>query len=153
MEDMDISSRQGPTAPAAPDSDSPPGAVAAEGGCATVYYDGACPLCSREIATYRRLEGADDLRWVDITTAPPEAFGEGLTREQALSRFHVRDEQGRLVSGAAGFVAIWHRLPGLRWLARVAARPPVAWLLEPAYRAFLRVRPWLTRSAVPRGRA
>jgi ubiquinone biosynthesis monooxygenase Coq7 len=119
-------------------------------GCATVYYDGACPLCSREIALYRRLEGAEGLRWVDITTAPPEAFGEGLTREEALSRFHVRDEDGRLVSGGAGFVAIWRRLPGLRWLAWAAARPPLAWLLEPAYRVFLRVRPWLTRSAVPR---
>ena len=122
-------------------------------GCATVYYDGACPLCSREIATYRRLEGAEGLRWVDISTASAQELGGDLSREQALSRFHVRDEQGRLVSGAAGFVAIWRRLPGLRWLAWVAARPPVSWLLEPAYRGFLRIRPFITRSAVPGRRA
>ena len=127
----------------------PPRDDAGEAGCATVYYDGACPLCSREIATYRRLDGADGLRWVDITSASAQELGGDLTREQALSRFHVRDEQGRLVSGAAGFVAIWHRLPGLRWLAWLAARPPVSWLLEPAYRGFLRIRPFLTRSAVP----
>ena len=131
-------------------SAAPPVASGGDGpACATVYYDGACPLCSREIATYRRLEGAGGLRWVDITTASPETLGADLTREQALSRFHVRDEQGRLVSGAAGFVAIWRRLPGLRWLAWLAARPPVSWLLEPAYRGFLRVRPFITRSAVP----
>ena len=128
----------------------PPVVAGGEGaGCATVYYDGACPLCSREIATYRRLEGAESLRWVDITTASTQELGGDLSREQALSRFHVRDEQGRLVSGAAGFVAIWRRLPGLRWLAWVAARPPVSWLLEPAYRGFLRIRPFITRSAVP----
>ena len=128
----------------------PPVVAGGEGaGCATVYYDGACPLCSREIATYRRLEGAESLRWVDITTASTQELGGDLSREQALSRFHVRDEQGRLVSGAAGFVAIWRRLPGLRWLAWVAARPPVSWLLEPAYRGFLRIRPYLTRSPVP----
>lgn len=129
-----------------------PSAVVEADGCATVYYDGACPLCSREIAMYRRLDGADRLRWVDITTASPQELGGDLTREQALARFHVRDERGQLVAGGAGFVAIWGRLPGLRWLARLAARPPLSWLLEPAYRAFLRFRPFLTRSAVPRGR-
>ena len=119
-----------------------------DGGCATVYFDGACPLCSREIATYRRMDGADSLRWVDITQVTAQELGGDLTREQALARFHVRDEQGRLVSGAAGFVTIWRRLPGLRWLAWLAARPPLKWLLEPAYRVFLRFRPWLTRSVV-----
>jgi len=143
------------TQPAVRDPCAAPTVVAGgEGaGCATVYYDGGCPLCSREIATYRRLEGADGLRWVDITTASAQELGGDLSREQALSRFHVRDEQGRLVSGAAGFVAIWRRLPGLRWLAWLAARPPVSWLLEPAYRGFLRLRPFITRSAVPGRRA
>lgn len=116
-------------------------------GHATVYYDGACPLCSREIAMYRRLAGSDALRWVDIHGAGPAELGPGLTCEIALERFHVRDEGGRLVVGAAAFVEIWRRLPSLRWLARVAERPPVCWLLEPAYRIFLRIRPWLVRRA------
>lgn len=111
---------------------------------ATVYYDGACPLCSREIATYRRLQGADDLCWVDVSR-PDAPLGPGLTREAALGRFHVRVEDGSLVAGGAAFVRLWRSLPGLRWLAAIAARPPVAWVLEPAYRLFLRLRPWLIR--------
>ena len=51
---------------------------------------------------------------------------------------------GSLVSGGAAFVRLWSSLPGLRWLAAMAARPPVSWALEPAYRLFLRLRPWLT---------
>ena len=146
---MDTQGRDkaGQPVPARGDGSMPDG----DGSCATVYFDGACPLCSREIATYRRMDGADRLRWVDITEVPAQELGGDLTREQALARFHVRDEQGRLVSGAAGFVMIWGRLPGLRWLAWLAARPPLRWLLEPAYRVFLRFRPWLTRSVVPRG--
>ncbi len=29
----------------------------------TIYYDGICPLCRREIALYRRLCVADRLPW------------------------------------------------------------------------------------------
>ncbi len=30
----------------------------------TVYYDGTCPLCRREIAFYRRCAGATSIVWV-----------------------------------------------------------------------------------------
>jgi predicted DCC family thiol-disulfide oxidoreductase YuxK len=110
----------------------------------TVYYDGACPLCSREIGTYRRLRGSDQVCWVDVSgEAGP--LGPGLTREAALARFHVRTDDGTLVSGGAAFVRLWGSLPALRWLAAIASRPPLSWALEPAYRLFLRLRPWLSR--------
>lgn len=32
-----------------------------------VYFDGACPVCSREIATYRRAQGAEALRFIDVS--------------------------------------------------------------------------------------
>ncbi len=105
---------------------------------ATVYYDGACPLCSREIGTYRRLRGADQLCWIDVSRQEAP-LGPGLTREAALARFHVRMADGALVSGGAAFVRLWGCLPGLRWLAAIAARPPFSWALEPAYRLFLRL--------------
>jgi predicted DCC family thiol-disulfide oxidoreductase YuxK len=135
-------------APTRAESAPPPvAAAAATGACATVYYDGACPLCSREIALYQRLAGAETLRWVDVSAAAPAELGPDLTREQALARFHVREADGRLVSGGSGFVVVWRRLPATRWLAWIAARPPASWLLEPMYRLFLRIRPWLARLA------
>lgn len=111
----------------------------------TVYYDGACPLCAREIATYRRLRGAERLCWVDASDRGPEGLGPDLSREAALARFHVRTADGTLVSGGAAFVRVWSALPGLRWLAAIAGRPPLSWALEPAYRLFLRLRPLLAR--------
>jgi predicted DCC family thiol-disulfide oxidoreductase YuxK len=113
----------------------------------TVYYDGACPLCRAEIAHYRGQRGAAALHFVDV--AAGGACGADLTPAQALARFHVRDANGRLASGAAGFVAIWQRLPGWRWAARLAALPGVTPLLEAGYRAFLPLRPALSRRLGP----
>jgi predicted DCC family thiol-disulfide oxidoreductase YuxK len=113
----------------------------------TVYFDGACPLCRVEIAHYRRQQGADALRFVDV--AVPTACGPGLSQTQALARFHVRDAEGRLISGAAAFASLWQHLPRWRWLGRVAAFPPMLALLELGYRAFLPLRPALSRRLGP----
>lgn len=112
----------------------------------TVYYDGSCPLCRREIAYYQRLHGAGQLAWNDISAGAPT--GPGLSCEAAMRRFHVRDAQGRLHSGAAGFARLWRSLGGgWRMLGWLAGRPPMVWLLELAYRGFLPLRPRLQRWA------
>ena len=105
-----------------------------------VYYDGACPVCRREIAHYRRLRGADAIAWVDAATCDAPALGADLDRARALARFHVRAADGTLVSGPRAFVAIWRRLPALAWLAPLASSRPALALLEPAYALFLRAR-------------
>ena len=43
---------------------------------------------------------------------------------------------------------MWRRLPGWRWLARIAQLPGMPFLFEVAYRGFLRVRPTMQRIAV-----
>lgn len=106
----------------------------------TVYYDGACPVCAREIAVYRRQRGADACAWVDVTRCGDADLGPGLTRDAALARLHVRDADGRLTSGAQGFAALWRALPGTAWLGRLAGLGPMPWLLEAGYRGFLRLR-------------
>ena len=111
----------------------------------TVYYDGACPLCAAEIRLYRRAEGSRRIAWVDVSTEGPADLGSGLTRSAARARFHVRRPDGALVSGAAGFAALWAVLPRWRILARLARLPGVTALGEVAYRLFLPLRPWIAR--------
>jgi 3-demethoxyubiquinol 3-hydroxylase len=85
-----------------------------------VLYDGACPLCRREIDLYRGLRSRTPVCFADVSDAA-QPLPRGTTREQLLARFHVRDADGRLLSGAQAFLALWDTLPGWRWLARPAA--------------------------------
>ena len=112
----------------------------------TVYFDGSCPLCQAEIGYYRRLDQAGAICFVDVS-ATGAVTPDGVTQQGAMARFHVRAADGRILSGAAAFVEVWTRLPQWRWAARVAALPGVLPVLELAYRAFLPVRPYLSRLA------
>ncbi|MEJ1933154.1 DUF393 domain-containing protein [Nostoc sp. NIES-2111] len=116
----------------------------------TVYFDGACPLCSAEIGHYAGLAGSERLCFVDVS-APGAEVGPDLPRTSALRRFHVRRADGRLLSGAPAFVAIWETLPAWRPAARLARLPGVVSLLELGYRLFLPARPLLSRLAAALG--
>lgn len=115
----------------------------------TVLYDGACPLCRREIAHAQRLAAARDgagISFVDIAGAACALPG-APTQARLLARFHVRRADGVWLDGAAAFAEMWARLPGWRWVARVARWPGVLPLMEKAYRGFLRLRPALQHQA------
>ncbi len=118
----------------------------------TIYYDGSCPLCTLEIGHYQAQTGAQNMCFLDVSQPDGEP-GEGLTREAALARFHVRGSDGVLLSGAAAFVSIWRDLPRWRWAARLADLPGVTPLLEIGYRLFLPLRPALAALVRRRRRA
>ncbi|MEM8690007.1 MAG: DUF393 domain-containing protein [Pseudomonadota bacterium] len=113
----------------------------------SVYFDGSCPLCTREIAFYRRLTGAEAISWIDASQCPEWEIAPGLTKSAALSRFHVLTPGGELLSGASAFSRIWLELPRFRWLGALTQHAPISWLLERAYRGFLHVRPHVQRLA------
>lgn len=125
-----------PTAPAGPGADT-----------LTVLYDGACPLCRREIALYRDLPARAPLCFADVSDGATPLPDGAPPRDTLLARFHVQRADGTLLHGAAAFVALWARLPGWRWLAVLARLPGATAAMEAAYRGFLRVRPAMQRLA------
>ena len=119
--------------------------VAATSGCdaLTVMFDGACPLCRREVGVYQALKPLEPVAWLDVSQTsadiPPE------DRARYLARFHIRKRDGQLLSGAAAFVALWQTMPGWRWLGRLGSLPGVTPMLEVLYRGFLHLRPNIQR--------
>ncbi len=111
----------------------------------TVFYDGACPLCRREIAFYQRRRGAAQIHWQDISRMPEGEVAPGLSRCAALTRFHVLLPDGRRLSGGPAFAAVWRVLPAFRPLGWAFGFKVTGWLADRAYDGFLRLRPRLQR--------
>ena len=115
-----------------------------------VWYDGACPLCRREIALMRRLDRRGAIQFIDLVHEQPASCP--TDREALLARFHA-SEDGRLLAGAAAFAAMWRAIPVLRPLGLAARSPLVLRALERLYRGFLKIRPRLQRLLARRERA
>jgi predicted DCC family thiol-disulfide oxidoreductase YuxK len=110
---------------------------------ATVYFDGACPLCRREIGALRRFAG-ERLRFIDVS---PEDAAEAcpLPRETLMARFHAADRHGEVTEGADAFLLAWSAVPGLSFLDRLRSSRLIVKALDRAYGVFLRIRPRLQR--------
>lgn len=106
----------------------------------TAFHDGACPLCRAGIRFYRRQRGAEQIGFVDVAR-DDTALPAGVDRAAARARFHVQAADGRVVSGAAAFLALKARLPRMRWLARIGGLAGIRHVLEGLYRLFLCLRP------------
>ena len=111
----------------------------------TVFYDGGCPLCKREIGFYQRQRGAALIEWLNVADNNPEPVDvllpQGLSRCQAMARFHVMDSSGVLLSGGDAFVEVWRLLPRFRLLAVVFSLPVMRWCVNWGYEVLLRMRP------------
>lgn len=118
-------------------------------GSFAVYYDGSCPLCRKEIAFYQRRRGADSISWVDVSD--PDAVPSDLDCSEALSRFHVREGNGRIVDGGEAFAALWRQLPAFCLIGHLFRAAPLKWVLNAAYEAFLPIRPRLQALLAKKG--
>jgi predicted DCC family thiol-disulfide oxidoreductase YuxK len=107
----------------------------------TVWYDGGCPLCLREISVMRRLDRRGAISFIDVTS---ENSFCPISPAELLARFHAQ-ENGLMLSGAAAFAAMWRAIPVLRPLGLAARNRLVLAGLERIYIVFLKHRPRLQR--------
>ena len=91
----------------------------------TVFFDGKCGLCNKEIQHYKKLAHSNTFTWHDVANEPNLILALGVSREAALRRLHARDVDGRWHIGVAAFILIWRQLPQYRWyvLARILELP------------------------------
>ncbi len=108
-----------------------------------VLYDGACPICSREMRMIMRRDRTRRIQCVDITSEQfnPEAFG--LDAKSVMDRIHARLPNGEIIVGVEVFRRIYDAL-GFGWLVRFSRFPGITQLLDIAYEIFAKNRLRLT---------
>ena len=106
----------------------------------TVFFDGSCPLCRREIAHYRRSRYADRLAWIDLSSDQATLEVHGLSRQEAMERLHVLDAAGNWQTGAWAFAELWSHLPRYRLLASLLRHTGLLPPLDRVYNVFARWR-------------
>jgi predicted DCC family thiol-disulfide oxidoreductase YuxK len=109
-----------------------------------VFYDGACPLCAREIAMLRRLDrGRGRIRFTDIATVGFDPASVGASWAALMREIHGRLPDGRLIVGVEVFRRLYAAV-GFRALVAVSRWPVIAPALSVAYTLFARNRLRLT---------
>jgi len=84
-----------------------------------VFYDGACPLCRREMNHYKKLAGDENIDWIDISKSQVELKEEGIKYHDAMRVIHIKDESGVHQVGVEAIFTLWDKLPYYRQLSRV----------------------------------
>ncbi len=104
--------------------------VAVDQGNGCLYYDGQCPLCTREVARLREI--SDGLALCDIHEVHDATLP---SRDTLLRELHFRDANGRFLVGLDANVAAW-QYTRYGWLWRVLQWPVIRPLAERAYNAW-----------------
>lgn len=102
----------------------------------TVYYDGKCGLCRREILYYKRIAPEDIFDWQDVATSPDAFRAKGYKQSDGLKLLHAEDSDGLMHIGLDAFIVLWKQLRYWRWLAALVSLPGVHGITDRIYRAF-----------------
>lgn len=105
----------------------------------TLYFDGACPFCVREVRWLARRDRRDALRLVDISAADFDPAAHGGTAESFMAQIHGRRGDGTLLTGMAVFREAYAAV-GLGWLTAPTGWPLLRPIFDFAYRLFARNR-------------
>jgi len=114
----------------------------------TLLFDGACPLCRREVEALRsRDRGQGRICFVDVDAPDydPAAHG-GISYREAMGRMHAIGADGRVIVDVAAFREAY-RLVGMGWLYAPTTWPIVKPVVDGLYHHWANWRLTLTGRA------
>lgn len=116
----------------------------------TLFYDGHCPLCMKEINVLRRYNQHQNLKLVDIHSPEFDTLYPQIDKQAADERLHAIGHNGQILTGLDANVAVWQAVGKHKWL-RALRWPVIRWFADRGYRLFAKHRhtlaAWLTGQA------
>lgn len=111
----------------------------------TIFYDGACHLCSKEIDHYKKIDTTNKILYLDIAKKS-FAFNDYDMDEKIMKKyFHVRDANLKVHSGVDAFYLIWKELGTFTILQRLYEFKPTQKVMKFFYYLFAQIRPLLPK--------
>lgn len=113
-----------------------------------LLYDGACPLCVREVNFLRRKDGDRGLvKFVDIAADEYDPKNNaGIEFETAMGRIHAILRDGEIIQNVEVFRQTYDIL-GIGWIYAITKLPLVGWLADNLYGIWADYRLLLTGRA------
>lgn len=106
----------------------------------TIFYDGKCGACSREILYYQKKVPHNAFLWKDVIESADELVILNVSVTQALMALHAIDNGNQIQVGIDAFILIWTEIRGWRILAKIISFPVIKPLSILAYNKFAKVR-------------
>jgi predicted DCC family thiol-disulfide oxidoreductase YuxK len=108
-----------------------------------VFYDGACPLCRREINFLRRRDKHQNILATDISEETFEPSCIGIPMSDLMDHIHGRSADGTILKGVDVFRQLYSAV-GFGWIIPITRLPGIRHVLDAAYDVFARNRLRLT---------
>jgi predicted DCC family thiol-disulfide oxidoreductase YuxK len=104
-----------------------------------VFFDGACPLCLREINMLKRWDRKGRIRFTDIAARDFSAAALGKSYDELMARIHGRLPDGTWIEGVEVFRRLYAAV-GLGLIVGITRWPGISQLFDLGYRVFARNR-------------
>ena len=105
----------------------------------TLFHDGHCPFCQREVAWLEQHPRRERIRLIDIQADDFDAAAWGCSFEAMMGRLHLADAKGAWFVGMDASRALYAVL-GYRRLVGLTMLPGLAWCFDRGYAFFARYR-------------
>ena len=102
----------------------------------SVYFDGKCSLCKKEISYYKTIAPVNKFLWKDIASDPSHLQEINVSQQAALRRLHVLDDEKNLIVGFDAFIVIWSQIKLWSLVASIASLPIINLVLKKSYNWF-----------------
>ena len=110
----------------------------------TIFFDGGCPLCKREVDFLQSRNQKGYLSFIDINTSDFYLdLKYGITYKQAMERIHALKSDGSVIKDIKVFQEAY-TLIGLGWIYAPTTLPILRSLIDQIYRVWARLRLPLT---------
>ena len=105
----------------------------------TIFFDGGCPLCKREVDFLNSRNQMGYLKFIDIDSSDFSFDKYGITYKQAMERIHALNSDGSIIKDVEVF-QVAYSLIGLGWIYAPTKLPIIDKFISLIYEVWARYR-------------